>query len=183
VARSALAYAVAGAVVVASFAAEVAGSERIAPVVRGLVVGATLVRGAGIARPLGKPGWNRLVARLACWLVPAGVVLSGLLPDYRVPALHVTFIGGFGLLAFAVGTHVTAAHLELPAIRDGRAPVVAVVAGTVLAAMVGRLMADVTDTYFEHLAWAGGLWIAGTAVWVLRLVPSWLGLRTPPDAA
>jgi len=180
VARSALAYAAAGLVVVASFAAETAGSERIAPLARGLVVGATLVRGAGIAAPLGRPGWNRRLARLACWLVPSGLVLSGLAPDYRIPALHVTFIGGFGLLAFTVATHVTAAHLELPAMRDGRAPLVGVVAAAVLAAMVGRVMADVTDTYFEHLAWAGTIWIAGTGVWTLGLARRWLGSGRPP---
>ncbi len=177
VARSALAYAAGGLVVVASFAIEVAGSERVAPIVRGLVVGVTLVLGAGIARPLGRPGWNRRLARLACWLVPAGVVLSGLAPEYRIPALHVTFIGGFALLAFTVATHVTAAHLELPDVRDGRAPVVGVVAGAVLAAMVGRVVADLTETYFEHLTWAGAVWIAGTSVWMLGLAPWWLGLR------
>jgi uncharacterized protein involved in response to NO len=175
--RSALAYGAAGLVVIASLVAESAGSARLAPVVRGLVVAATLVVGASIARPLGRPGWNRRLARLACWLVPAGIVLSGLLPDYRVPALHVTFIGGFGLLAFTVATHVTAAHLELPALRDGRAPIVAVVAGAVLAAMVGRVVADVTDSYFEHLAWAGVIWIAGTGAWTLALTPWWLGIR------
>ena len=88
-----------------------------------------------------------------------------------------TFIGGFALLAFTVGTHVTAAHLELPAIRDGRAPVVAAVAGGVLLAMAGRVVADLTDTYFEHLTWAGAMWIAGTGVWVLGLAPWWLGIR------
>lgn len=176
--RSALAYGAAGLVVVATFAAEAAGSTRLAPIVRGLVVAATLVAGAGIARPLARPGWNRRLARLACWLVPAGIVLSGLLPDYRVPALHVTFVGGFGLLAFTVATHVTAAHLELPALRDGRAPIVAVVAGAVLAAMVGRVVADITDTYFEHLAWAGVIWIAGTGVWTAALAPWWIGRRT-----
>lgn len=171
--RSALAYAAAGLVVVASFAAEVAGSDRLAPVIRGLAVAAALTLGAGIARPLDRPGWNRRIARLACWLVPAGIVLSGLFPDYRVPFLHVTFVGGFGLLTFAVATHVTAAHLELPDIRDGRSPVVAIVAVAILAAMVGRVIADATGSYFEHLAAAGGVWIAGTAIWMTRLAPHW----------
>jgi uncharacterized protein involved in response to NO len=178
VTRSALAYGAAGLAIVASLAAEAADSVRIAPVVRGLVVAATLVAGAGIARPVARPGWNRRLARLACWLVPAGIVLSGAFPDFRVPALHVTFVGGFGLLAFTVATHVTAAHLELPALRDGRSPIVAVVAGGVLAAMVGRVLADITDTYFEHLAWAGIYWIAGTGAWTVALAPWWLGRRT-----
>ena len=120
------------------------------------------------------PGWNRRVARIAACLVPLGPILAGVFPDYRIPALHVTFIGGFGLLAFAVATHVTAAHLDLPDLRDGRSPVVAIVALAILTAMVGRVIADATDTYFEHLAAAGGVWIAGTTVWLARLAPHWL---------
>jgi uncharacterized protein involved in response to NO len=117
------------------------------------------------------------VAWLAVWLVPTGIALSGLLPEYRVPALHVTFIGGFALLALAVATHVTAAHLDLVTLRDGRARVVAVVAVTSLLAMLGRFIADATHTYFEHLAFAGVLWIAGSAYWMATLLPHWLGRR------
>jgi uncharacterized protein involved in response to NO len=173
-ARQAIGYAAAGLVVIATLAAEAAGSTRVAPLVRGLVVAVVLVLGAGLLRPLAQPGWNRRVARLAAGLVPLGVALSGVFPDYRVPALHVTFIGGFGLLAFSVATHVTASHLELPEIRDGRSRLVAILAGAILVAMVGRVTADATHTYFEHLAVAGMIWIAGTGCWLAALVPRWL---------
>jgi uncharacterized protein involved in response to NO len=171
--RAAVAYAVAGATVLASLVAEAAGSARVAPIVRGVVVGATLVHGAGVLRPIALPGWNRRVARLAALAVPIGPVLAGILPDYRVPALHVTFIAGFGLLAIAVATHVTASHLSLPELRDGRARTIAVVAGAILIATAGRVTADATATYFEHLAAAGAVWIAGTGVWFVRLLPAW----------
>jgi uncharacterized protein involved in response to NO len=174
VARAALAYGAAGIAVVASLVAEAAGSDRIAPVLRGVVVAAALAWGAGLRLPLDRPGWNRRVARAAAWMVPLGPILAGLAPDYRVPALHVTFVGGFGLLAVAVATHVTASHCDLPRIRDGRAPVVAIVAVAVVLAMAGRLIADATDAYFEHLAAAGALWIAGTGLWAARLLPVWL---------
>jgi hypothetical protein len=95
-----------------------------------------------------------------------------------VPALHVTFIGGFGLLALSVATHVTASHCEgLPEIRDGSATIVRVVAGAVLLATLGRVIADATSTYFEHLAAAALLWIVATAVWTARLFPAWTGRR------
>jgi uncharacterized protein involved in response to NO len=174
VTRAALGYGLAGLAVVASLAAEAAGSARVAPVVRGLVVAATLARGAGLGAALDRPGWNRRVARLAAWLVPLGPIAAGLAPDYRVPALHVTFIGGFALLAFAVATHVTAAHLELPRLRDGRPPVVAALALALLLATATRVAADATGSYFEHLAVAGALWILGTGLWVARLLPAWL---------
>jgi uncharacterized protein involved in response to NO len=178
VARAAAAYLVAGAAVVATLFAEAFGSDRLAPLVRGIVVGATLVRGAGVARPPALPGTNRRVARLAAWLVPAGPIVAGLIPDYRVPGLHVTFIGGFGLLALAVGTHVTASHCEgLQEIRNGRATIVRVIAAGVIVAAIGRLTADATATYFEHLAAAGAVWIAATALWAARLLPAWMGRR------
>lgn len=180
VARAAAAYLAAGVAVVTTLVAESFGSDRVAPLVRGLVVAATLVRGAGIARPLALPGTNRRVAQLAAWLVPAGPIVAGLLPDYRVPALHVTFIGGFGLLAIAVATHVTASHCQgVPALRDGRATILRVVAGGVLLAALGRVTADATATYFEHLAAAGAVWIAATALWSARLLPAWMGLTAP----
>ena len=178
VARAAAAYLAAGLAVVGTLVAESLGSDRVAPVVRGLVVAATLVLGAGLRSPLAVAGTNRRVARLAAWLVPAGPVLAGLVPDYRVPALHVTFIGGFGLLALSVGTHVTASHCEgLPALRDGRSTFVRVIAGSVLLVAAGRVIADATGSYFEHLAAAATLWIAATAVWLVRLSPAWMGRR------
>ena len=174
----AAAYLSAGIAVVGTLLAEAFGSDRIAPVLRGLVVAATLARGAGLGNPLAVTGTNRRVARLAAWLVPAGPLLAGLVPDYRVPALHVTFVGGFGLLALSVATHVTASHCEgLPVIRDGRSTIVRVVAGGILLAAIGRVSADATATYFEHLALAALLWIAATALWGMRLTRAWMGRR------
>ena len=178
VARAAAAYLAAGLAVIATLVAEALGSDRVAPIARGLVVAATLARGAGLRSPLQVAGTNRRVARLAAWLVPVGPIFAGLVPDYRVPALHVTFIGGFGLLALSVGTHVTASHCEgLPVLRDGRSTLVRVVAGSVLLVAAGRVIADATGTYFEHLAAAATLWIAATAVWLVRLTPAWIGRR------
>jgi len=174
--RAAIGYLASGLVVVATLVGEAAGSARVAPLLRGLVVAATLARGAGLAGPVGPEGTNRRVARLAAWLVPAGPLLAGVLPDYRVPALHLTFIGGFGLLALSVGTHVTASHCGgLTAIRDGRSSFVRVVAAGVLIAALGRLTADATATYFEHLAAVAFVWITTTALWTGRLAPAWLG--------
>jgi hypothetical protein len=49
-----------------------------------------------------------------------------------------------------------------------------VVAAGVLIAAVGRLTADATATYFEHLAAVAFVWITATALWVGRLAPAWL---------
>jgi uncharacterized protein involved in response to NO len=173
-ARRAAAYAVGALGLLVTFVAEAAGSERAAPLARAVLVAAALGLGAGAWRRPRGPGWNRRVAWLAVWLTPLGVALSGLVPDYRVPALHVTFIGGFGLLAVAVATHVTASHLELRRLRDGRSTAIAFVAGAMLVALAGRLTADATHTYFEHLGASALVWMVGSGVWLVVLMPHWV---------
>lgn len=174
VARQAAAMAAAGLLIVATFGAEVAGSARLAPIVRGLTVAAVLSIAGGAARRPQRPGWNRALTWTALWLVPAGLVASGLVPDYRVPVLHVTFIGGFAVLAFGVATHVTASHLELPVLRDGRSPVTAILAVAMVLALGARVVADATQTYFGHLGAAAAVWMVGSAVWMVALLPAWL---------
>ena len=49
----------------------------------------------------------------------------------------------------------------------------------VLLALVGRLTADATSTYFEHLAAAAFVWIAVTAAWGARLMPAWASRGVP----
>jgi uncharacterized protein involved in response to NO len=168
------AYGAAGAAICASLVAEQLGWHRSGPLLRALVVLAALALGAGTWRPPGKPGLHRQVVWLATWLIPLGLAASGLWPDYRVPALHIVFIGGFSLLAFGVATHVTLAHLDLEALGQGRPPAVAILATMLLAAMAARVSADGTDAYFAHLGWAAALWLVGSAVWLLFVMPKLL---------
>jgi uncharacterized protein involved in response to NO len=103
--------------------------------------------------------------------VPLGLFLSALWPDYRVPALHVLFIGGFGLMAFAVATHVILGHLDLTAESLGWPPAVIALALGILLAMAARVAADMSDAYFTHLGWAAATWIAGTVIWLGYIAP------------
>jgi uncharacterized protein involved in response to NO len=110
--------------------------------------------------------------------VPAGLAAAGLWPDLRVAALHVTFIGGFALLAFAVATHVALGHLGLEAVRDRRPVVVILVAASFGLATLARVAADASGAYFVHLGWAAGLWLMGSAAWLLVLGPKLLRRST-----
>jgi uncharacterized protein involved in response to NO len=165
--RRALLYALGGVLLIASFALEVAGAAAGGQLLRAAVVAVGLVFGAGAWRRPGRPGLHRQLVWLSCWLLPTGLVLAALFPDYRVPALHVVFIGGFGLMAYGVASHVVLSHLGFEAEALGR-PWAVVAAGTgLLLALCARLAADFSHTYFDHLAWAAGLWIAGTALWLV----------------
>lgn len=173
--RRAIAYGAAGLVIGTSLVFEHAGWERAGPLVRGLVVALGLGVGGGAWRSPAKDGHHRRLAWLAVWMMPAGLFVAGLWPDYRVPALHVLFIGGFGLLAFAVATHVSFAHLGLDALAVGRPAAVRVLGVALVLAMLARCAADWSHSYFAHLGWAAALWLAGSGVWLAFLAPKLLG--------
>ena len=168
-----LGYVAVGMTIDATFIGEAAGLVRAATLLRALAVAAGLVA-AGAWRAPRRPELHRWLSWVGAWLAPIGLVAAAVLPDYRVPALHVLFIGSFGALGLGVATHVSFGHLGLGEVRRHPPVVVALVAGLFLA-LLARLAADWSDTYFAHLGWAAGAWMVGTAVWLAVLGPRLLG--------
>jgi uncharacterized protein involved in response to NO len=162
----ALGYAGIGFTYFATFILESAGWSRSAPLLRAAVVALGLAIG-GAARWPRKPGLHRQLAWVSIWMMPTGLAASGLLPDYRVPALHILFIGGFGLLVFAVATHVSLSHLDLQDLASSRPIAVVILAISFGLALAARLAADFSHSYFDHLGWAAGCWLFGSAVWLV----------------
>ena len=169
--RKAIVYAGAGITIALSLVVEWLGYERLGPILRAGVVTAGLGLGGGAWRRPGKPGAHRRLVWLAVWLVPTGLVVAAVWPSYRVPALHILFIGGFSLMAFGVATHVALSHLGLDALATGRPRAVVILGLSFLLALAARLAADMSNTYFDHLGWAAAVWIAGSAVWLAFLGP------------
>jgi len=176
--RKALAYAAAGALVFFSLVVEQLGWPTLGPLLRAAVMAAGFAVGSGALRPPAKTGLHRRMVWISAWAMPVGLVASALLPDYRVPALHILFIGGFSLMAFGVATHVSLSHLEglEPLALTSPRPVRAV-AALIGLALLARLAADWSDTYFDHLAWAAGMWIAASLVWLVFFGPRLLRPR------
>jgi uncharacterized protein involved in response to NO len=167
----AAAYGAAGLLILASLVMEHAGWVRFGPLLRAAVVAVGLGLGGGAWKPPARAGLHRRLVWLAVWLGPLGLALSGIWPDYRVPALHVLFIGGFSLMAFGVATHVALSHLGLEREREGSPPAVRIMGAAVLLAMLGRFAADWSASYFAHLGWAAALWLVGSAAWLAYLGP------------
>ncbi len=170
----AMAYATAGAAIFASLILEQLGFQRIGPLLRAIVVAIGLGLGGGAWRPPGKTGVHRKLVWLSTRLMPIGLLASALWPDYRVPALHILFIGGFGLMAFGVATHVALSHLDLQRHALGRPPAIIIMGAAFALALFIRFTADASDTYFQHLGWASALWILGSAAWLVFLGPKLL---------
>lgn len=159
-------FALAGAAIFASLVAEAAGFERAGPLARAGVITLGLAVGVGaVPRPT-RPGLNRQLVWMALWLQPIGLAASAVFPEMRVAALHVVFIGGFSLLALAVGAHVVLSHAGLERLRESTPWPVPVWSGAVGLGLLARLVADWSDSYFAHLASASLAWIFGSLVWL-----------------
>jgi uncharacterized protein involved in response to NO len=172
--RKAIAYAAAGIAILSSFVLENAGWARAAPSLRALVVAAGVAFGGGAWRRPAKAGFHRRLVWVSVWLIPVGLIVSALLPDLRVAALHIVFIGGFALMAFGVATHVSLGHLGLEHLALGRPRAVVAMAAGLLLALSARIVADWSDSYFAHLGWAAASWIAGSGVWLAFFAPHFL---------
>ncbi len=170
--RKGVLFAAAGLAIFVSLLLEQAGWFRLGPALRAGVVVLGFGRVAWSAP--GKPGLHRVLVWLSIWSIPLGLAASAAWPDYRVPALHITFIGGFGLMAFGVATHVSLTHLGMERLSLGRPWPVVALAITFPLALLGRVAADASDSYFGHLGWAAAFWLVGTALWLLFFVPRFL---------
>jgi uncharacterized protein involved in response to NO len=107
----------------------------------------------------------------AHWLILTSVWLVAIAPRYRIDFLHVLFIGGFTLLILAVATRVTLSHGgHSLALERGSWPLrIGLTSG--LVAMLARVGAPFAPaSYFEHLAYAGLLWMGGMLFWGFYLV-------------
>ena len=97
-------------------------------------------------------------------MMPLCPIASAMSPDYLVPALHILFIGGFGLMAFGVTTHVSLTNLDLQRHALGRPPAIILMAAAFAFALFMRFTADASDTYFELLDGQRGLDLAISGV-------------------
>jgi uncharacterized protein involved in response to NO len=165
------AYLAAGLLIIAGLVVEVAGSPRTGALLRG-VVALTVIVASGAFRPPSRPGANRWLVWIAAWAVPLGLLGAAVFPDHRIEALHVRFVGGFGLLAFAVSTHVVLGHTDSEAAQSGRPwPVLAF--GALFAAAMGLRVSvtAVPEHYFGWLGTAASLWLAGATAWAVLVLP------------
>lgn len=104
-------------------------------------------------------------------LVLAGFWLSAIQPALAVHWMHLTYIGGFGLMTFTVACRVSLAHggFDLSYEWDSRA--ILWLGVLMLAAAVTRVSAPVIPHgYLSHLGYAAVLWLGGVGLWAVVFV-------------
>ncbi|HEY8923682.1 MAG TPA: NnrS family protein [Polyangia bacterium] len=173
----AAAYAGGGAAIIAGLLLEVLGATRVGPALRGTVALA-IIAGSGAWRLPSRPGTNRTLLWLGIWALPVGLLGAAAFPAARVAALHVMFVGGFGVLSFAVSTHVALGHSGQEARQSARSRAVAGFGALFALALVARIAAPGDPAnYFRWLGVAAGAWMLGAIVWAAIVLPS--VLRAP----
>ncbi|HET7827090.1 MAG TPA: NnrS family protein [Anaeromyxobacter sp.] len=158
----------------ASFPLEAYAAPRLGLALRGAVAGGVLVSAARLWRPPSVPGLHRRLMWIAAWLLPVGFLAAAVVPsEQRVSALHVTFIGGFALLALAVALHVALSHSGQPQRLAGRPWQVWCTGVLLLAALAFRLLAGADPAHLRPwLALAAGCFLAGTLAWASLAGPA-----------
>jgi uncharacterized protein involved in response to NO len=168
------------AVLAASFLVELAWSVRIGYALRAAVILTALIGSARIHRPPTVPGLHRRLVWLAAWLLPLGFALAAAFPAHEQAALHVSFIGGFALMALSVAYHVALAHGGRPGLLSRRPRRVAAMGVLLLVALVLRAIAELHPGRAELLLGiAAAVFLAGTLCWATLVLPRLLDVS--PD--
>ncbi len=141
------------------------------------VVGVVLVWGAQLWKRPTQPGLNRWVVFAAAWCLPLGYTLLMLWPEQRSAGRHVIFLGGFGLLAMAIGQHVIAAHAGRGDWLTGWPRATGGLAGLTALALGARVAMQLDPArYLEWMTVAALAFVAAGACWLWGMAPLLLGL-------
>lgn len=155
-----------GIVFLASFVLEAVGWTRWGLFVRGVVCTALLGDVAwGLRREI-QQGVHRALFLISMGLIPLGLLAAALAPVRRIQLLHVTFIGGFALMALAVSVHVTMSHAMGGTASQRRPPLVILGGVFLLGSTAVRVAAENHPQHFFHaLVLAASLWLACVVAW------------------
>jgi uncharacterized protein involved in response to NO len=162
-----------GLLLFASFPIEAALSPLAGQLLRAAVVSAQLFLFANIHKTPKPPFVSSHLLRASLWLVVVGLWLVALLPGaYYFAALHVLFIGGFGLMMLIIGLRVTASHGGIPGLWEGaRRSLTALGAGVAVTVFLRGLAPLLPSRFTLMLAFAAGLWCLLLLTWAVALVP------------
>jgi len=165
-------HALAGGLLFGSFLLEGAGAIPAAYGLRAAVVTGELAWTTQFYRPPAVPDRYVQLVCISLWVIVCGLWGAALLVRHRVAMLHLMFLGGFSLMAFAVGTMVVLSHAGAGERLRRPLWVLNVVGLGIAGAVAARLAAELLPAwFFPFLGLAAACWsLAGL---------SWLGFALP----
>lgn len=158
---------------VGTFALEAYGEPRLGLALRAGLVLVVLLAGARIYRTPRVPGWHRWLVWISAWMIPLGFGLAAAgFPAHKQAGLHVVFVGGFALMALAVGLHVTLAHGGYTALVRGRLWQVPALGVLLLGALAARGLMSLDPTHlWTWMGIASAGFLLSTVVWLSLVLP------------
>lgn len=109
------------------------------------------------------------------FMVLIGIFLKVLIPAFGIHLIHLTYIGGFGMMTFTVASRVIISHGGYDMSFEKKSLTPLVVAALLLVSALIRVAAPYFD-YLEMLKWASAFWICGALVWSYVFIPRCVGL-------
>lgn len=170
--RRVLIHAGAGAALACSFVLEGAGRLPLAYALRAAVVTGELAWTTQFyRRPAVSAGYVHLLWA-SLWLLVIGLWGAALLSSYRAAMLHLVFLGGFSLMAFAVGTMVVFSHSGQGQRLQQPLWALRLVGSGIAMAIVARLAAEwLPQALFPLLGVAAACWSIAGLSWLWLILP------------
>ncbi len=147
-----------------AFVAEAAGHARIGALLRAASATVMILLVWKLVRLPGRRDASAFALWGSGWFVLGGLWIAAIVPAWTVAALHVVFIGGYGLLTLGIATRVVVAHGQYPLTDERRVLTAAIVVVMVLV-LAARLGAEWMSPRTALLGASGVLWIVGWAAW------------------
>ncbi len=108
---------------------------------------------------------------ISAWFLISGLWIHALFPSLGIHAAHLIFISGFGLITMLVASRVTLAHGGYSLELESRSKIFATTSLLIILAALTRVTAAWTPTYFQHLAYAGAVWVISILGWSAFFLP------------
>lgn len=108
---------------------------------------------------------------ISAWALIIGLWVHALFPSFGVHAAHLIFVSGFGLMTILVASRVTLAHGGYSLDVESRSRVYAITCSLILLAALTRFITQWTPSFFDHLAYAAGVWVLALTIWAICFVP------------
>lgn len=168
--RKAIMAMIAGLLVIASFALEVAGNPLAGHLFRAVVILAWFAMETPVLRRAKASTTPGTAARWALGGLIAGCVGAALWPLARVGSLHLFFAAGISLITLAVGTRVILGHAGRHDLLTGKIVWLRWVVGLFVLAAATRLTSDFLPAVrISHYIYASWCWALGGVIWLAIL--------------